>query len=279
MNANFDTKRFGKYLCFDLRNLWANYGLSLLLIGGIPVITYLLYYLVGLITGSFANVVPPSAGLRAGLFAIGLVVLVLTFPVRQYGMLTEKRYGSDWLLIPCSRLEKYISMLLLALVVVPFLYMIIFFGTDALLSLVAPGYGEPLVSFRPNEMLYGSNAGVYLDGGKMPFALGANGFWFLWTGIIDWMLVFLLGALCFRRRKAAKTIVCMIGLALVASFLISLLVQYVGPDYFERWFDDPEELLNRDLGMFINVRMWIRNIVVIGGLGAAIWFRLKTLKH
>lgn len=279
MNATFDTKRFGRYLVYDLKNLWANYGLSLLLLGGIPVIMYLFYYLIGLITNGFANVTPPPTGMRAALFFIGLAVLVISFPVKQYGMLTEKRYGSDWLLIPCSRLEKYVSMLLLALVIVPFLYLILFFGTDALLSLVDPSYGEPLASLRPNELMYGSNAGVYMDGEKVPFALGANGFWFLWTGVIDWMLVFLLGALCFRRRKAAKTIVCLIGLGFIFSILMSLYVQFIGLDYLDMLVDDPERWLNRDLGMYINLLLWIRNIVIIGGLGTAIWFRLKTLKH
>jgi hypothetical protein len=29
----------------------------------------------------------------------------------------------------------------------------------------------------------------------------------------------------------------------------------------------------------INFLMWMRLVVILGGLGVAIWFRLKTLKH
>ena len=38
MNNIFDIKRFGQYFLYDLRRAWNNYGLSLLLMGLIPII-------------------------------------------------------------------------------------------------------------------------------------------------------------------------------------------------------------------------------------------------
>ena len=48
MNNIFDIKRFGQYFLYDLRRAWNNYGLSLLLMGLIPIILYVVYQLISL---------------------------------------------------------------------------------------------------------------------------------------------------------------------------------------------------------------------------------------
>ena len=290
MNKYFDSKRFGRYLAYDLHNLRANYGLSLLLLGCMPVVLYLLTVLVNLLThglfGSWEGWVTPPIGARIGIFFVTLLILCISFPVKQYGALTEKRYGSDWLMIPASRLEKFLSMMLVTLVVVPFAFLICYNLTDGVLSLCDPTYGKALASINLNEMMYGANAGwnevslMEVNGRSVPVALGGGGFWILWTNMMRTLLVFLLGALCFKRKKVPMTILCLIALSIVLSTILSLFFVHFSGN-IEQWFEslDVEKLQNANWNLRVNLAIWMDVIVIVGGLGTAIWFRLKTLKH
>ena len=42
MSDTFNIKRFWNYLCADLRNAWNNYGISLLLVAFMPLISFVL---------------------------------------------------------------------------------------------------------------------------------------------------------------------------------------------------------------------------------------------
>lgn len=284
MNKYFDFNRFSRYFAYDLHNLRANYGLSLLILGCIPVVLYLITVFFNLLThglfGAWQGWVSPPFAARVSLFFVALMILVISFPIKQYGALTEKRYGSDWLMIPASRLEKFTSMMVVSLVVVPLAFMVLFNLTDWLLSIFDPTYGTAIVSVRLNEIMYGAGAAMNFDDFSMPVALGANGLWILWSFIIEGMLIFLLGALCFKRKKAPMTILCLFALSMIFSVVLSLVVYHFSGN-IETWAEtiDPERLQNMNWNFRINFLMWMRLVVILGGLGVAIWFRLKTLKH
>lgn len=278
MNKYFDLKRFGRYFVYDLHNLRANYGLSMVLLACMPVVLYVVTVLFNVLThgifGSWGGWVSPSFGVRIAVFFIALMVLTISFPVKQYGALTEKRYGSDWLMIPASRLEKFTSMLLLTLVVVPLVFLCMYNLTDWILSLCDPTYGQAMVTLRMNEIMYGSSV---VD---MPVTLGGGGLWILWSMIAESMLIFLLGAVCFKRKKVPMTFLCLFAFSMAMSAILSLVVYHFSGS-IETWAEsiDPERLQNMNWHFRINFYLWMRMVVILGGLGAAIWFRLKTLKH
>lgn len=117
MKEIFDFKRFGKYFVFDLRSCAANYGYSLTLICLMGVIIYIGTVSMGLLfNGSWGG---PDIGFRNSVFCFSMFVLAVTMPVKCYGRLTEKRAGSEWLMIPASKLEKYLSMVLITVAAVP----------------------------------------------------------------------------------------------------------------------------------------------------------------
>ena len=58
MNNIFDIKRFCQYFLYDLRRAWNNYGLSLLLMGLIPIILYVVYQFISLVSGRGTDLMP-----------------------------------------------------------------------------------------------------------------------------------------------------------------------------------------------------------------------------
>ena len=64
--------------------------------------------------------------------------------VRSYGYLTEKKAGSNWLMVPASKAEKFVSMLLMVCIVIPLLFFVVYMVLDGFLSLVDPTYGQAL---------------------------------------------------------------------------------------------------------------------------------------
>ena len=277
MNKIFDTNRFGRYLAYDLHNLRANYGLSMLLLSFLPVVLYLITVLFNVVThglfGSWQGWVSPPFEMRIVVFFTALFILTVSMPIRQYGALTDKQYGSDWLMIPASRTEKFISMLLVTLVIVPLVFLVLYNLTDWILSVCDPTYGQALVRVNLNESMFG-------DGQEV--TLGAGGLWLLWSGIAAGLLIFLLGGLCFKRKKAAKTFLCLFALSFVLTGILSVIAYfYANSGNIEGLVNsvDPEKFQHLNWNFRINFALWTRLVVILGGLGAAIWFRLKTLKH
>ena len=129
----FDFRRFRKYFVSDLKTCSANYGLSLLTIS---LLTPLALYV---ITVAFNLILHlgwegPSLAFRSIVFGIAMFCMVVTMPVKCYGGLTDKQYGSFWLTLPASRLEKFLSMLIITCIVAPFAGIVLYLGLDALIS-------------------------------------------------------------------------------------------------------------------------------------------------
>lgn len=277
MNSNiFNPKRFAGYLMYDMKNARNNYGLAMLILGCFPVIFYALWILFNNLWGDHWT--SPIFVVRVGVFCLCLAILYISFPAQQYGKLTDRRSGADWLMLPASRLEKFLSMLIVSFVVVPLAFLTLYNLTDWILSLCDPTYGQALVSFRINDVLF-DEAGIEI-GGEAVFRLSGNGFWIVWLSLVLNMLVFLLGALCFRKHKISGTILCEIALSLLFSTVVSFLAISGSFDGIVDYFDRVDEWdLLHNIQLKVNLIIWLPYIIIGGGLLTAVWYRLKTLKH
>lgn len=277
MNSNiFNSKRFAGYLLYDMKNVRNNYGLALLILGCFPVIFYALWILFNNLWGDHWT--SPMLGIRIGIFFVCFAILYVSFPSQQYGKLTDRRSGADWLMLPASRLEKFLSMLIVSFVVVPLVFLFLFNLTDWILSLCDPTYGQALVSFRINDLL--AKEGGFLIGGESFFRFTGNGFWLIWLSAISNMSVFLLGALYFRKHKIAGTMLFQIAASIVFSTLISLLAVYGSFDGIEDWIKRMDKnTLVQNIELKVNLFLWAPYVILLGSLLTAVWFRLKTLKH
>ena len=112
-----------------------------IMIGGASAIFYVIWVLASLVfTQHWSS---PIIYARMGVFLLAFAILEL-YMVRSYGYLTEKKAGSNWLMVPASKAEKFVSMLLMVCIVIPLLFFVVYMVLDGFLSLVDPTYGEAL---------------------------------------------------------------------------------------------------------------------------------------
>lgn len=295
-NDIFNFRRFGKYFLTDIRGCWASYGLGIVTICILPLaIMYLLIGAGGVIFNLSWN--GPTLGLRTMAAMISMISLVLTMPAKCYGKITEKRYGSFWLTLPASRVEKFLSMFLIACVIVPLAGGAITLGIDALvcaldqtcgINLIA-GIKEAGISIMGlNNELEALATDAESQAAVNELILTIEGMekdltspWTMISGFLSMTLPFLCGAVWFKSGKTVKTILAI--MAFGAAFSI------ITTPFITGWVKEGMEITNdleaikwiTDKGLFSkvvllnNITKSTTNIALILG----IWFRIKTLKH
>ena len=267
MNNVFDFKRFGNYFLYDLRRTKNNYGVSLLLMGLMPVLFFIIFEFFSLISGHGITNMPKEMQFVAVL--VSVVVVILGSGTKIFGSITEKRAGSDFLMLPASTFEKWLSMVLIVCVVVPVVLLALLFASDGIMSLLLPNsYGGRLFE---TDFARGFSDAI----------MDEDGFYFNLPGImiLNWCesaLIFTLGAVCFKKSKVAKTLLCLIAFGMLTSPLMLLLFGQtnIDADWLMQHFSDPDRAVSS-----INWTLSIVYTVVIGGLLAGLYFRLRTLKH
>lgn len=293
-NDIFNFHRFGKYFASDLRTCAANYGLSLLVLAVLtPLATEFIAGGFNLLLGMSWQ--GASLGLRIGVFAIAMFCMVVTMPVKCYGKLTDKQYGSFWLMLPASKLEKVISMMLICCIIAPVLGLGMYLGIDVIIcgidqtcnqSMAAGAIGllDELATWKMNM------GGIELEVAKEDMLLWENGSRFIEQMSNPWLYVddiicislpFLLGAICFKNGKTVKTFLAMAAFSMIISMISYPLMMAFANDLFNAAGDEEAMRMMFESGLFNNL-IWIdivSDTLLYGGLIAAIWFRIKTLKH
>lgn len=270
MNNVFDIKRFGRYLTYDLNNAWNNFGISTLVLGLMPLILLFFNTLFSLVfTGQVQQLHPAAKG---SILACAFIIVAISGPIKLYGHLTERRSGSDWLMLPASSFEKFLSMMVMLCIILPVAALGLFAVCDLLLSWIVPIYGDSIVrqiSGGLHEIVVGEGIdfAIFTPGGAVA------GTWMNWMICV---LPFALGALCFKKGKAAKTILCIFGLNMLLSFVFVMLFKGINMESFEAFF---ENLTEDRLGFWANFLINAFYFVVVGGLLTALYCRVRTIKH
>ncbi len=274
MSNTFNINRFGKYWLYDLKMGWKRYGFGFLFMSIFPIIYYLLGAIFVVLFSKEHNLSDyhgiEFAG-RAIAFAIASGVLVLSFPKGVYGLVTDKEKGSAWLMLPASRLEKFIAMMLNCLVVAPIIFIALYLASDAILTAFDPQMGDPLVITGQKF-----NQGVFSTG-----YVQISSFAFLtlvWVSLIEYMSIFLTGAAYFKKHKVIFTILVLIVLQTIFSWIIMLIFNFGTNNFEPAWL---HKISITEQG-FVNFLNWCTNIsliVILAITSTLIWFRLKKLQH
>ena len=292
----FNLRRFGKYFLTDIKGCWDSYGLGIVTLCILPLaIAYL-------VSGAGSMVFNlswhgPSLGTRVMAAMVSFVSLVLTMPAKCYGKITEKRYGSFWLTLPASRLEKFLSMFVIACIMIPLLGCAITMGTDALICALDHSCGTNIVAGikEAGINILGISNGLMdlatetesqaavneLIGTIEEMEKALTSPWAIISGFLSITLPFLCGAIWFKSGKTVKTILAIMALSAACSFITT--------PFITGWIKEGMEITNdleaikwlTEKGLFNKV-MLLNNILKTTTNAAfmlGIWFRIKTLKH
>ena len=292
-NDIFNFRRFGKYFATDFRTCQANYGLSLLTLSLLPPVV--LYVIVATINQIMHNTWDgPDIGLRVFAFAVAMICMVVTMPVKCYGKITEKQYGSFWLTLPASRLEKFISMILMTCIIVPVSGVLLYLGLDALICAFDHTCGQNLFAGglellqkmgEANEVtlnLIDENITIEDATLVQELVRQMNNPWMYIDEIFCFTLPFLLGAVFFRNGKTVKTFIALFAISTVTGMICSPIMTNWVMEMFNNLNEDPDAILQmfnnklfKNLVLIDTVTDTVTNLALMAG----IWFRIKTLKH
>lgn len=272
MNEKFDFSRFWTYFKYDLKQMWRNHSKAAILIGGASAIFYVIWLLFSLVFAQQWNTPP----IVARVFVLGIAFAILElYQVRTYGHLTEKKAGSAWLMIPASKAEKYVSMLLVTLIVIPLLFFVVYFLIDGFLALVDPTYGKALMTGAMGaytEIIEGLSA----LSNASPITVSTPGMVvYLIIGLFCNFLYFLLCGICFKKNK----LVCAIAILFGFSLLLSLLSGLFLPNYIQNIAGGMDEAkLSEWMVRMLNISEAVTCLTTVG-LAWGVWRRIKTIQH
>lgn len=275
MDNTFKISRFGKYFVYDLKRQWKNLGMLMLIFALFPIIFYMIYmFFAAMFDGGLMKIFigleidGPAGGTRFGVFAVMSTIFVMLFPSRAYGEITDKAKGSEWLMLPASRLEKYVSMMLVTLLVIPIMYIVVYLLSDGLVCLFDKSCGGALMSFRINDLLRTTD-----------IIIPANGLWIIIANTVQYAIIFLLGGLIFKKWKVVGTVLVLFALQMVFSGLLSAFITNADLEWWGNWLNDwtIRHADNLDLWLNAFINLWLLLILAICGTWS--WFRIKRLQH
>ena len=134
-NEVFSFKRFWTYFKYDLVQLYRRHAKAALLFAGSGLILYVAWIAGSLVFDHCWSA--PNIGARVVVAMLSAAALEFYYAY-LYGFVTDRRKGSSYLMIPASKTEKFVSILLNALIVVPVAFIAVQLGVDALLCLLDP---------------------------------------------------------------------------------------------------------------------------------------------
>lgn len=275
MSNTFNINRFGKYLKYDLVSCWKENRTFLLTLALIPVIIYITTVFFGMVTNGLSGFIHmaarPALAARISAFSTVAVIFVIFFPARSYGFITEKAKGSAWVELPASQLEKFLSMMLICLIIMPLAFFCTYLLSDAVVCLADSKCGSPIIS---SWMGWGEMIKTESD-----VILGGSGLWIIVATVLSFMSIFLLGALLFKKKKVLGTILALFILSIVFSLIGSLFIKSVGHEAISKFFSDWAYNHADNLEFWINFWGNVGTAIVVIGCGIWSWFRIKKVQH
>ena len=132
MNNTFDWNRFCKVVNKDFRNLWPTFGTTAIVLATLPFAVWLLSLVI-----SRDFVIDPNYRVTMIMGVSSLAAVML--PSRLYRTMNLRNEGIYYAMLPASKLEKFLSILLYTFVVAPVLVYLGSMVLDLVLRLMPAG--------------------------------------------------------------------------------------------------------------------------------------------
>lgn len=289
-NDIFNINRFGRYLMTDVRNAVSNYGISILVMATLGLSIDVFVGLFHMIVSEGWQGIGISA--RVPLFLLAFAMTLVSAPSKLFGHITEKKAGSAFLTLPVSTLEKTLSMVIVSCIMVPAAFVIVYLSIDLMVCSCDSTCGESLIeaatTFRADILdslvcRHISELSVVMN---KPESL-VNPLLYI-DDIVGVSLLFLLGALLFKKSKIAKTIGSIILICMVLSMIATpLLVSGIKYDMVQLMLNN--ELTPVTFSQHFPVLTWIcRNLALADTINDTvinllliffIWLRIRKINH
>lgn len=289
-NDIFNLNRFGRYLMTDVKNAVSNYGISILVMATLGLSIDVFVGLFHMIVSEGWQGIGISA--RVPLFLLAFAVTLVSAPSKLFGHITEKKAGSAFLTLPVSTLEKTLSMVIVSCIMVPAAFVIVYLSIDLMVCSCDSTCGESLIeaatTFRADILdslvcRHISDLSVVMN---KPESL-VNPLLYI-DDIVGVSLLFLLGALLFKKSKIAKTIGSIILICMVLSMIATpLLVSGIKYDMVQLMLNN--ELTPVTFSQHFPVLTWIcRNLALADTINDTvinllliflIWLRIRKINH
>ena len=271
-SETFNGARFGAYFKYDFHQMWRNHvkasigiGLSGLILYAVAIFLHLVFQ------GTWQA---PSLGARLIVFTLAFTALEL-YQTRTYGYLTDRRKGSAWLLLPASGFEKWLSMIIMTLIVIPFFFLVASLGIDGLLSVADPTYGQPIIS---SFSQFVSELQRNLGNANTVYETNWNTGVMLWPSIAGFCVNFLFFLYCGIRFKRFKILWGFV-IIFVLSTVITLITGFIFTSGFNTGFVDMDasaaETKIRGFVYWATFVSWF----VAAFIAFLVYCRIKTIKH
>lgn len=220
--------RFIEYFIYELKDTVRNQGLAILLTGIAPVILFIIHLMFSLAANpEFITLYWGNYSYWTSIYATVIFMLFfLIFPIARYGRITDKRKGTLFIQIPVRAGEKFLSAVLVSVIIVPCAFMALYFASDALVHFAFPAKagscllgslsGGPVLGIESSETensINVTNNMFFL----LPFTISSAG---------------LAGAVMFRKNKIFMTVMTCAALLFLFEWLTKTIVDDVDP---EKW--------------------------------------------
>lgn len=250
MNNIFNPKRFGKYFLYDLKCGYNNFGINLLVLGMLPFLVYFVCAVFNLIfTGTFkCNL----GDVQIILTFVCYFVVMIAYPIKVYGRYTSRQTGANWITLPASSFEKFLSMFVVLVIVLPVVFSLLMALSNGILALI---YGNPSKNLLP---ILGDRA-IYING------MSSDGIAYYW---ITYTVLFALGSLIFKKAKVVKTFLSYFLIVLLLAIIADLL-------FFDGCSIDPSDFSPRAINICLNIFFIVQILLLCGGL----YWRIRKIKY
>lgn len=272
MNNRFDWNRFCKVVKKDFRNMWPAFGTTAIVLASLPFAVWLLALVI-----DRTAVINPNWRVVMIMGVSSLAALML--PSRLYRTMNLRNEGIYYAMLPASKLEKFLSMLLFTFIMAPVAVYLGSMVLDIILRLLPAGpYHQWLWQGDGGFPLFTS---IPMDDDVMP------GFhsWLLtaasYTGLLASPAIFLYAATLFKKHKVLYTFLILYLLEFVLTVIaIPIIVALIKNPNFLEWFYDtifkygPEHLMNWVMGI-----VSVFNVIVFVLFTWLSWRRLKKMPY
>ena len=241
MNNKFDWNRFCKVVNKDFRNLWPMFGTTAIVLATLP---FAIWLLALVLNRNF--VIDPNYRVVMLMGFSSLAALML--PSRLYRTMNLRNEGIYYAMLPASKLEKFLSMLLFTFIVAP---VVVYLGSIPMDDDTIPGFHSWLLT-----------AATY-------------------TSYLASPAIFLYAATLFKKHKVLYTFLILYLIEFVLTIIaIPVIVSLAQKPDFVEWVYDffnlssPERIFNNIFGIAA-----IFNTIIFVLFIWMAWRRLKKMPY